>query len=151
MTDQSGNFIPALPPQLLLESQLNISSPIVTIKANTPLYNAVGTADDVIEINGKVQRVSNIQIWHELTKQPIPTMCENQNCVSTASPSGNPFSLVGAHVVLYDPYDLAINNPPRKVRAGDKFFLVPICGSCNHTKKAIVFDHDVTAVVLIAQ
>ena len=124
--------------QVFLESRLNIKSPILTIKANTPIYNAHGTTDDEIEINGQIQRsITNKALWQKVTGEALPLTCENQHCAMTS-----PHNIVGAHMVW--------DSNKIHTRVGNTFYLVPICNGCNHTIQPIVFNHAVKAVVLVA-
>jgi hypothetical protein len=100
------------------------------LKKGSRLYNAIGTSNDKIVYRGKEYTPSMVHTWETLSgqsKEQIGEVCVNQNCVARTYEMKK--DLVGAHVTTAD--------LGRNIQSGDIVYLIPLCRSCNSTRKRL--------------
>lgn len=157
---------------IVLESVSVQNNCVENLMKGTRIYNLKGTSDDVIKVtmsDGSVRNFTKvIGAYKEILKseynnfyfeiyQDLPNIdfeydsleelennnkfvdsisqkCCNENCKHRGS------KICGAHVDLLPPV--------RDIQIGDKFYIVPLCDSCNQEYyEPIILAYDVPAIV----
>ena len=111
----------------------------VVLPSGTAVYNARGSAGDIVKIEDGNTYRSMIQLWRELTGDNVK--CYNANCKNYFLDVDIPVD--GAHVLL--------RKTDKELQIGDLVFIIPLCHTCNtsiHPCEPIILKNDVKAVAL---
>ena len=136
---------------IVLESVFIPNNCVEILKAGTRIYNLKGTSNDEIKFINSVGEIEkfdtvidaykNILYYKYKTARNISDFidsisqkCCNENC------NGRGYKICGAHVTL-DPFS-------RNIQEGNKFYIVPLCDSCNQEYyEPIILADDIPAIV----
>lgn len=113
----------------------------VILPAGTAVYNAQGSAGDIVKVENGDTYKSMIQLWRDIAGDNVK--CYNANCINHSS-DVDETSIDGAHVLL--------RKTAKKLQIGDLVFIIPLCHTCNTSipsDKPIILSNDVKAVALI--
>lgn len=101
-------------------------------------YNAPGTSDSIVEIDG--EEYYPIDAWEEATGEDRPSSCPNHFCKAKTK---NDKLIVGAHVISeYQEEDIS---------DGQTCYIIPLCKSCNSSgiDKDIKLKRDIPIIELV--
>lgn len=108
-----------------------------TAKKGDCFYNAAGTSDSLVEIDG--EEYIPIEAWEEATGKDRPTACPNHFCKAKTK---NDKEIVGAHVIREYQEEAIVE--------GQTCYIIPLCKSCNSSgvDKDIMLTRDVPIIEL---
>lgn len=110
----------------------------VILPARTEVYNAQGSAGDIVKVKDGKTYTSMIKLWKELTKHDEDDLeCLNLDCEDRFS------DIDGAHVIL--------DKSTKELEIGDIVLIIPLCHNCNTSilpGEPITLKDDVKAVLL---
>lgn len=101
-------------------------------------YNAPGTSDSIVEIDG--EEYYPIDAWEEATGEDRPSSCPNHFCKAKTK---NDKLIVGAHVISeYQEEDIS---------DGQTCYIISLCKSCNSSgiDKDIILKRDIPIIELV--
>lgn len=119
------------------EPHVSVYACTVMAKKGDCFYNAPGTSDSLVEIDGA--EYIPIEAWEEATGKDRPTVCPNFFCKAETK---NDKQILGAHVLIdYQEEDIS---------DGQICYIIPLCKSCNSSKinKDIMLKRDIPIIEL---